>query len=45
MKSTCCFATVHVGGEGTIHFYVCDKCGKPCNVTYESFPRKHKEAK
>jgi len=30
--SKCCNAKVKVGGEHTTHFYVCIKCGKPCDV-------------
>ena len=36
--STCCAAPVHIecahmdDAERASHWYVCDKCGKPCEV-------------
>lgn len=30
--SKCCGWGVHVGGERTTHFYVCDQCMKACDV-------------
>lgn len=30
-KSSCCGAPVRVDGK-TTHYYVCIKCGKPCDV-------------
>ena len=29
-KSKCCNATVQAAGR-TTHYYVCDKCGQPCD--------------
>lgn len=31
MKSKCCNADVRVAGK-TTHYYVCEKCGKDCDV-------------
>ena len=33
-KSKCCGAMCYVVGN-TTHYYLCDKCGKPCDVDYE----------
>lgn len=30
-KSSCCGADVYVGGKGPTLWYVCDKCGNPCD--------------
>ncbi len=30
-KSNCHHAPMDVAGEGTTHFYLCRKCGQPCN--------------
>lgn len=30
--SDCCKAPVVVGGERTTHYYICTKCGNPCDV-------------
>jgi hypothetical protein len=30
--SKCCKSEVGVGGEGTTHYYVCDKCNKACDT-------------
>ena len=31
MSSSCCNAEVRVGGSGSTHWYICDKCGQGCN--------------
>jgi hypothetical protein len=35
-KSDCCNAKVKVGGEHSTHFYICTKCGNPCDVKKEA---------
>jgi len=30
--SRCCNETIRVGGEGTTHWYICNKCNKPCDI-------------
>lgn len=30
--SSCCNATVHVGGSGVTRYYVCDLCEKACDA-------------
>lgn len=30
--SACCRASVKVGGKGMTHYYVCIKCGEPCDI-------------
>ena len=33
--SNCCHAPMTVEGH-TTHYYVCDKCGKPCDVATDN---------
>ena len=35
MKSRCCNAKVFIAGAHSTHYYVCSKCGKPCDVRTE----------
>jgi hypothetical protein len=41
--SKCCRASVKVGGDGGTHYYVCDACGKACDIAPESKPIKSGE--
>lgn len=34
--SKCCNDTVRVGGEGETHYYICNRCDKPCDVQDET---------
>ena len=42
MKSKCCNAPVTIEGEeGETRYWVCDKCGKPCDAYAEYAPDKY----
>jgi hypothetical protein len=30
--SKCCSAAVKVGGESTTHYFICNSCGKACDI-------------
>lgn len=30
--SKCCNTSVSIGGKSTTHFFICDKCGKACDI-------------
>lgn len=42
MKSNCCKANVIVKGD-TTKYYVCSKCGKPCDIITNFFDLTEKE--
>lgn len=42
LLSNCCNSNVLVGGEGTTHWYYCDKCEKACDTHKEELNLKYK---
>ena len=43
--SNCCKAATSIGGTGDTHYYVCDKCKKPCDMSSEEKKCKHTKMK